>query len=71
MRVTYSASIDAAYIYVADEIAHGEATTTVCPDGMEAFVMLDFDAAGRLLGIEVQGASHRLPESVIRAAQEI
>jgi uncharacterized protein YuzE len=71
MRVTYSASADAAYIYVADEIADGEATTTVSPDGMNGLVMLDFDAGGRLLGIELLGASDRLPDSAMRTAEQI
>jgi uncharacterized protein YuzE len=71
MRVTYSASADAAYIYMVEEIADSEATTTVSPDGLAALVMLDFDAGGRLLGIEVLGASHRLPAALLRSAEQI
>jgi len=71
MRVTYSASADAAYIYVVEEIADGEARITVSPDGLAAVVILDFDAGGRLLGIEVLGASHRLPADLLRSAEPI
>jgi uncharacterized protein YuzE len=62
VRVEYDQEVDAAYIYLA-EIEPGRVATTVPGwPGTEAFMInLDFDQEGRLLGIEVMGASSKLP----------
>lgn len=67
MRVTHDRDTDMAYVYVKDPIEPGEAVRNIAwPDGenMPAFI-LDLDAEGRLLGIEVFGASERLHPSVL------
>ena len=71
MRVTYDASIDAAYIYLADEIEPGAVRQTFpCePEKVRGSVNLDFDAAGRLLGLEILNASVVLPGEVLRKAE--
>lgn len=61
MRVTYDAKIDAAYIYLADASKELE-TREVDHD-----INLDFDAANRLVGIEVLDASKRLDLAYLRS----
>lgn len=70
MRVTYDAEADAAYIYLKD-IAPGEARYQVglqdpAPTGQ---VILDFDAEGTLIGIEVLGAKEGLPQELLDHAE--
>ncbi|PPF55698.1 hypothetical protein C5C13_12100 [Clavibacter michiganensis] len=68
MRVTYDAVADAAYVSLAGPIGDGEAATTIhsiTTPGDRGEVALDFDADGRLLGIEVLHASAVLPASVL------
>ncbi|MCW5695958.1 MAG: DUF2283 domain-containing protein [Bauldia sp.] len=55
MKTHYDADADALYIRLSP-VPISE-TEEVAPG-----VMLDFDAAGHLIGIEVLGASRRLPE---------
>ncbi len=57
----------AAYIYVADGIARGEAAyTEPVETDRTSGIHLDFDKDGRLLGIEVLGASRVLPKDALR-----
>lgn len=67
MKVTYDDTVDAAYIQLADEIgARGVANTYPCdPVEVGGMINLDFDADGRLVGIEVMDASKRLPPEVL------
>lgn len=68
MRLTYDPEADAAYIYLADEIAAGGVARTYPCDPTEVggMVNLDFDAEGRLIGIEVMDASRMLPSEALR-----
>ncbi|MFT2691530.1 DUF2283 domain-containing protein [Clavibacter zhangzhiyongii] len=71
MRITYDASVDAAYIYLTGIIGDGDAATTIhsiMTPGDRGEVALDFDADGRLLGIEVLHASAVLPAAVLAGA---
>ena len=54
MRITYDATVDAAYIYLADSVYLPE-TRTVDHD-----INLDFNEDGQLVGVEVLDASKRL-----------
>ena len=70
MRITYDASVDMAYIYLREIEAGGVATTVPGWPDSEAFgVNLDFDAEGRLIGIEVEAAAKRLPPELLAAAE--
>ncbi|MFD2340450.1 DUF2283 domain-containing protein [Clavibacter tessellarius] len=74
MRVTYDAVADAAYIALAGPVGDGEAATTIpaiTTPGDRGEVALDFDAHGRLLGIEVLHASAVLPAAVLAEAERI
>lgn len=72
MRVTYEPSVDAAYLQLVDEIgAGGIAKTYPCdPNEVAGMINLDFDSAGRLVGIEVLDASKLLPPGVLESAEE-
>jgi len=68
VKVAYDESVDAAYIYLTDIAAAGVATTVPgWPDSEAFMVNLDFDGDGRLIGIEVMGASEaaaRVPHAI-------
>ncbi|WP_305789435.1 DUF2283 domain-containing protein [Symbioplanes lichenis] len=69
MRVTLDAEADAAYVELAAaEHRSVENVTVERPDGM---IVLDFDAGGRLLGVEVLGAQLLLPEEALAGADPL
>lgn len=68
--MTYDGSADAAYIHLVP-IKPGGVATTVMGEEEAGSVNLDFDRDGRLLGIEVLGASRWLPGEVIKQAERI
>ena len=68
MKVEYNPTIDAAYIYLDSSRSVRATKTYACdPEEVDGQIHLDFDDAGRLIGIEVLGASHKLPQSVFKA----
>jgi uncharacterized protein YuzE len=73
VRMTHDADANAAYIYLVDEIARGEiAHSRVADIPMDnATITVDFDAEGRVLGIELLGASRALRAETIRADEDI
>ena len=73
VRLTHDAVADAAYVYLVDEIDRGEvASPQIAGIPLDrATLIVDFDASGRVLGIEVLGASRVLREETISAAEDI
>lgn len=73
VRFTHDAEADAAYVYLVDEInSGGVAVSRVANILMDrASITVDFDTDGRVLGIEVLGASRVLRQETIRAAEDI
>lgn len=70
MHVSHDKEVDAAYIRIVDVIPDGEAVRQVTMNSGigEAEFVLDLDRWGRLLGIEVLGASLGLrPETLALA----
>ncbi len=60
--VAYDAEADGAYIHFADDvIAGGVRTIPVDPQAIHGMVNLDIDADGRIVGLEVLGATKLLP----------
>lgn len=73
MTITYDKEIDAAYIYFKHPIEPGEvANTYLCdPSKINGMINLDFDANDILLGIEIIGASKKLPLKILEQAIDI
>ena len=73
MRLTYDGVADAAYIHLADFARAGEVAHTAAAmlELDRAFVSFDVDAHGRVLGIEILGASRVLRAEALRAAEQI
>ena len=71
MHVSHDKAVDAAYIRIVDVIPEGEAVRQVTMNsgaGGETEFVLDLDRWGRLLGIEVLGATLGLrPETLALA----
>ena len=69
MRITYDSSVNAAYIYLAEIGPGGVAKTYLCDRSeVNGEINLDFDAAGRLVGIEVLDADRLLPVALLARA---
>jgi uncharacterized protein YuzE len=75
MRITYDKSADAVYIYLIPnkEIRPGWSKKTYPCDPAEVggMINLDFDEKGRLGGIEILGANHKLPKEILDSAEVI
>lgn len=68
MNIKYDPDADAAYIQFATEIKAGgvEKTYPCDPTEVGGMINLDFDADGRLVGVEVLDASMLLPPELLR-----
>ena len=72
MKITYDKDADAAYIQFVDEILDGEASTQVHSietPGQKGEIIIDFDAEGRILGLEVLGAKDVLRGETLAQAR--
>jgi uncharacterized protein YuzE len=72
MKITHSVRTDQAYIAL-KEIGRGEAAFqhSVLDERLSAMVVLDISAEGRLIGIDVMGATRGLPPEVLEEAEKI
>ena len=73
MRLTYDSDADAAYLHLVDSIAPGGVAQTrpAMLDFDRAFIAFDFDSEGKVLGIEILGASRVLSEEALGAADRL
>ena len=73
MKVTYDHEANAAYVYIVDEIEDGGVAQTYCcdPQEIDGMINLDFDSAGRLLGIELIPARSYLSTDFLLAAEQL
>jgi uncharacterized protein YuzE len=74
MHVRYDAEADAACIQLAERVEPGQASRqlhSIATPGGRGEIVLDFDAAGVLLGVEVLNAEAALPASLLRDAVRI
>ena len=67
MRITYEKN--SAYIYLLDNPAPGQAATQQVVELDGGDLVLDLDAKGKLIGIEVLGGRKVLPAEVIAQAR--
>jgi len=65
MKIEYDKEADAAYIYLQYPLKDGECKTT---QEIHDNVILDYDAEGKLLGVEILNASKVLHKKVIEEA---
>ena len=65
MNVTYDPALDAAYITIGREWRPVALTCPVDGDKTGAYIHLDFDNTGRLVGIEALAARRLLPEELL------
>ena len=70
VRLTYDADADAAYVYLVEAIVpSGVAQTRSSMLNLDrAFIAFDFDSEGKVLGIEILGASRVLAEETLKSA---
>lgn len=70
MRLTYDPEVDAAYLYLVASIEDGEVDRTISSklELDRSFISFDVNAEGKILGIEILGASRVLPLAVIQGA---
>ena len=66
MRLEYDTNVDAAYIYLVYPLRKGQAKKT---KELNNNIILDFDAKGRLLGVEILHASKVLDKKVLLDAE--
>lgn len=72
MRVTYDQRADAAYIYLREiELGGSKHQCPVECDEAIGMIVLDIDAEGRLIGIEVIGARNGLPPQLLAQARGV
>lgn len=67
-RFTVDHSADAAYFAVAPMIRAGESVENVLIERAQGTIVLDFDSKGRLLGVEVLGATALLTPQTLASA---
>ena len=65
MKLEYDKNVDAAYIYFKYPIEDGEVENTI---ELNENIILDFDASGKLLGVEILNASKILGKKTIQEA---
>lgn len=72
-RVTYDAKANAAYLYLTEpQAARRVGRMYPCdPIAVDGMINLNFDDDGRLIGVEVLGASTKLPRYVLDQAERI
>jgi len=68
MKVTYDKVADAVYITL-KEVADGEVSYSV--EAVRDDIIMDFDAQGHLVGIDVQYANSNLSPEVLQEAEVI
>lgn len=71
MRTTFDAVADAVYIELVPEIAPGRSVRNEIVETAGGTVVLDFDQAGVLLGVEVLGATALLDGEFLAGAERI
>ncbi len=71
LKVTYDEVANAAYIYFLEPCTRVAATYACDPVAVDGMINLDFDAGGRLIGLEVLGARAKLAPELLAQAENI
>ena len=64
---TYDSDADAAYVYLEHPIQPGAAEMVTTFDTDQGMFNLDFNADGKILGLEILGARTHLPAALLQA----
>ncbi|MEH0985541.1 DUF2283 domain-containing protein [Micromonospora sp. CPCC 205556] len=67
---TYDSVADAAYLYLDHPLPPGAVQRVVPFDPAEGMFVLDLDVEGHVVGLEVLGASTRLPPALLGAIHD-
>jgi uncharacterized protein YuzE len=70
-KITYDTVANAAYIYLQPPGTPVAKMYACDPIGVSGMINIDFDAAGRLVGIEVLDARGKLAPEVLAGAEDI
>ncbi len=65
MKLTYDKEVDTAYIYMQYPIKDGECKTT---KEIDENIIVDFNAEGKIIGVEILNASKVLDKKVMQEA---
>ena len=68
MKIEYDKEVDAAYIYLAGDIKGDGAKKTI---ELNDNIILDFDAEGKLIGVEILNASKVLNKKALLSAEAV
>lgn len=73
LRVTYDPIANAAYVYLTDpQVSVKSARMYACdPIDVDGMINLDFDASGRLVGIEILAADSKLSKYILDNAERL
>ncbi|MFJ4225258.1 DUF2283 domain-containing protein [Microbacterium sp. NPDC089695] len=74
MNIRYDPEVDAAYLALGRDVEDGEAVAQIpeiYPPGGRGEIILDLDAEGHVIGMEILGASVLLRPDVLAAARKI
>jgi uncharacterized protein YuzE len=69
MRITYDPSGGAAYVYLVQRIEPGEAQQQVL--ALDGDLLIDLDANGKILGIEILAADRLLRPETLASAEQL
>ncbi|WP_230686322.1 DUF2283 domain-containing protein [Catellatospora vulcania] len=64
---TYDSEADAAYVYLDHPIAAAAVKQMIPFDPADGMFILDADAEGHILGVEILGAREHLPPALLQA----
>jgi len=66
MKLEYDKEVDAAYIYIDEEVKNKKAKKTI---ELDDNIIIDFDNKGKLIGVEILDASKVLNKEVLHEAR--
>ena len=66
MKFEYDKEVDAAYIYIENDIKEGEVKKTI---ELNDNIIIDFDENGKMIGVEILNASKVMNKKAIIEAQ--
>lgn len=69
LTITYDARVDAAYVYLGERGGFG--FTETCEESGTFSIVIDYTAAGRIIGIEILDASYLFPSELVEKLRAV